>query len=179
MADYFGEIEFEQVEVVDGKPKVSTQDLTQFLPVIASLMEKPVGTVAKVNVLTGEIIQSGSNRGRGRSEAADARAFHAAAAELGTGLRLMPKQNADGTTTFRMYVKEKRVFSEEATQKRNLANQKRYLERAEIKAQQALAASKLEPDNEELKLLAKEATEKVALHRNKIAELSPQPAPKK
>lgn len=171
MSDFLSAMEFEDAPVVDGKVKLASTDLSRYEPVIEHLLTLPVGKVGKVTVPTGEIIQKGTNKGRGKAESADARGFHAAASKLGTGLRLIPKHNLDGTTTFRMHTKEKRVFSDEVTQKRNLANAKRYRDGAVAKANAALAAAQASPENADLELVAKTAAAKAQEYQAKVEAL--------
>lgn len=166
MSDTFGSVEFVQQEVNEDEEGVFKRvDPAPYISFIADLANKPKGTEARIRVATGEIITKGkSSKGRGKSELADARAFQAAASQMGHGLRTGWRHNADGTTVLRMMIQKKRVFSEETTRKRNVALDKRRLQFAEAKLSAA-------PGSKELQAKVKEI-------RDRIAANGTNPAPK-
>ena len=113
----FGEVVLTQGELdEDGKGIFHRVDTRKFEEFIAWLLTQPEGTQAEVTVATGEIIQKGkSSKGRGKSELSDARSFATAASAAGKGLKLGWRHNTGenaGTTTLRMMLADKRVFSD-------------------------------------------------------------------
>lgn len=174
MSDTFGAVEFVQQEVGEDEEGVFRRvDPTPYIKFIQDLSGKPKGTEARIRVATGQIITKGkSSKGRGKSELSDARAFQAAASQMGHGLRVGWRHNADGTTVLRMMIQKKREFSEETAQKRNLALDKRRLGFAEAK----LAAA---PGNKELQAKVKEIRDRIAANGSNPAPAPKTPAPSK
>lgn len=81
--------------------------------------------IGQATVMTGEIIQDGPSKGRGKEELADERGFRKAARERGIGLRVSRRHLPDGKTLLRLAPQEKKEFSAEAVAKRSAALEKR------------------------------------------------------
>lgn len=81
--------------------------------------------VGQATVITGEILESGPSKGRGKEELADERGFRKVATEMGVGLRVTHRHVADGKTLLRLAPQQKKEFSAEAIAKRTAALDKR------------------------------------------------------
>lgn len=177
----FGEVEFEQKALdSEGNVTFSRRDLTPYIEFIQSLAEKGKGVEAKVMVVTGEIKRDGKqNRGRGRQELADAKAFQEAANSQGYGLRVSSRHMTDGKTLLRMMIVPKRVFTDEQNRNRELGQNKRRLQLAQARLAKANAVLAAKPDDAEATVLAKEATDRIAELQKALTPAKPQGAAKK
>lgn len=174
----FGEVEFEQKELdAEGNATFTRKDLTPYVEFIKSLAEKGKGVEAKVSVVTGEIKTDGKQyRGRGRQELIDAKSFQEAANSLGYGLRVSARHQTTGKTLLRMMIVPKRVFTDEQNANRERGQNKRRLQLAQARLGKANAILQANPNDEEAKKTATEATARI---KELEAALNPVKAPAK
>lgn len=174
--DTFGEVEFEQLEVdEDGNVKFSRRDLTPYVEFVKTqLVPKPVGTAAKLVVMTGEIKRNGKQYvGRGKSELADAKSFQEAANSMGYGLKVSARHLTDGKTLLRMTLTKKRQFTDEQNANRERGQNKRRLQLAQDRQTKATAALRADANDESAKATLAEATARIAELEKALAPAKP------
>lgn len=117
--------------VVEEVEKFHKRNPAPYREVFDNLRKGVLGTIT---VPTGEIIQDGPNKGRGKTELDHERGFRDVASERGVGLRVSRQQLANGTTKLGLYVTDKREFSPEAMKKRDESLAKTRAKKAAEKA---------------------------------------------
>lgn len=156
--DDFGEVEYESLEAdAEGKFRFSKVDLSRYRTVLDDLAKQGPGKVRRIRVVTGE----SNGKGRGKGELGDERNFRLAASEMDSGIRISHRHETDGTTTLRLMLQEKRVFSEDTQQKRNAALEATRLKNAQTKVSRLSAQLASDKDNAEVKQQLADAQAKV------------------
>lgn len=159
MSDDILGMEIEDAEVDEqGNTVLKRKDITPFVNAVTTLISAGPGKKGKVTVQTGERSKRGN---RGKSELSDAKTLQEIANGMGHGLKVTYRHLNDGTTILYMAVVPKRTFTDEQIANREKGQNKRRLELAKVRLTKANQLLAVNPNNEDAKEKAAEATARI------------------